>query len=37
MLKVLGFDHPKSGERLFFESNLPNDLKKIINVLEKFN
>ena len=33
--KVLGFNHPKSGKRLFFESNLPNELKKIINVLEK--
>jgi len=33
--KILGFDHPKSGERLFFETNLPDDLKKIINVLEK--
>ena len=35
--KVLGFNHPKSGKRLFFESNLPNDLKNIINVLEKSN
>ena len=33
--KILGFDHPRSGERLFFETNLPDDLKKIINVLEK--
>ena len=33
--KILGFDHPKSGQRLFFETNLPDDLKKIINVLEK--
>ena len=33
--KILGFDHPKSGERLFFETNLPDDLMKIINVLEK--
>ena len=33
--KVLGFDHPKSGKRLFFEINLPDDLKKIIKVLEK--
>ncbi len=33
--KILGFNHPKSGKRLFFESNLPEDLKKIINVLEK--
>ena len=35
--KILGFTHPKSSKRLFFESNLPNDLKKIINVLEKSN
>ena len=33
--KILGFNHPRSGEKLLFESNLPNDLKKIINVLEK--
>tara|TARA_Y100001970_G_C14064342_1_gene765868 strand:- start:130 stop:1107 length:978 start_codon:yes stop_codon:yes gene_type:complete len=33
--KILGFNHPKSGKKLFFESNLPEDLKKIINVLEK--
>ena len=33
--KILGFVHPKTQEKLFFESNLPNDLKKIINVLEK--
>ena len=30
-----GFKHPRTGKKLFFESNLPNDLKKIINVLEK--
>ena len=35
--KILGFTHPKSSKRLFFESNLPNDLKKIINLLEKSN
>ena len=33
--KILGFNHPKSGKKLFFESNLPKDLKKIINALEK--
>jgi len=33
--KILGFTHPESGKKLFFESNLPNDLIKIINVLEK--
>ena len=35
--KVLGFNHPKSKKKLFFESNLPKDLKIIINVLEKSN
>ncbi len=35
--KVLGFNHPKSGKKLLFESNLPEDLKKVINVLEKSN
>ena len=35
--KVLGFDHPRTGKELLFESNLPNDLKKIINVLEKYS
>ena len=35
--KILGFIHPRSGKKLFFESNLPNDLKKVINVLEKSN
>ena len=34
---ILGFRHPRSGEKLFFKSNLPNDLIKIINVLEKSN
>ena len=33
--KILGFNHPKSQKKLFFESNLPDDLKKIINLLEK--
>ena len=35
--KILGFNHPRSGKKLFFRSNLPNDLKKLINVLEKSN
>ena len=35
--RVLGFNHPRSEKRLFFESSLPKDLKKIINVLEKSN
>ena len=33
--KILGFVHPKTQKKLFFESNLPIDLKNIINVLEK--
>ena len=33
--KILGFKHPRTEKKLFFESNLPHDLKKIINVLEK--
>ena len=35
--KILGFNHPRIWKKLFFESNLPKDLKKIINVLEKSN
>ena len=35
--KILGFSHPRSGKKLFFESKIPNDLEKIINVLEKSN
>ena len=34
--RILGFNHPRS-EKLFFEANLPEDLEKIINVLEKSN
>ena len=33
--KILGFNHPRSGKRLYFESNLPEDLKNIIIELEK--
>ena len=35
--KILGFNHPRSQKKLFFESNLPDDLKIIINELEKPN
>ena len=35
--RILGFNHPRSGKKLFFEANLPEDLQKIINVLEKSN
>ncbi len=33
--KILGFIHPRSKKKLYFESNLPDELKKILNVLEK--
>ena len=35
--KILGFKHPRTEKKLFFESNLPNELRNIINVLEKSN
>ena len=35
--KILGFNHPRSEKRLLFESNLPDDLRNIINELEKPN
>ncbi len=35
--KILGFNHPRTEKRLIFESNLPNDLRNIINELEKSN
>ncbi len=35
--KVLGFNHPISNKKLLFESNLPEDLKTIINALEKYS
>ena len=35
--KILGFNHPINKKKLFFVSNLPDDLKKIINALEKPN
>ena len=34
---VLGFDHPKTGERLEFSSNLPSNLKNILKKLRKTN
>ena len=33
--KILGFNHPRFEKKLFFESNLPDDLNKIINLLGK--
>ena len=35
--KVLGFDHPRSGERLEFSSNLPADLDNILKKLRNTN
>ena len=35
--KVLGFDHPSTGEYLEFNSNLPNDLENILNKLRNTN
>ncbi|KKQ13598.1 MAG: Pseudouridine synthase, partial [Candidatus Daviesbacteria bacterium GW2011_GWA1_36_8] len=29
----LEFDHPVTGERMVFESQLPSDLKKVLDVL----
>lgn len=33
--KVLGFIHPKTKEKMYFESDLPKDMKKIIYKVEK--
>tara|TARA_Y100001970_G_C14088652_1_gene778765 strand:- start:223 stop:1203 length:981 start_codon:yes stop_codon:yes gene_type:complete len=35
--KVLGFDHPKSGKRLSFNSILPKELEKILKMLRKLS
>ena len=35
--KILGFDHPSSGERLEFSSELPQDLEKILKKLRISN
>ncbi len=35
--KILGFNHPRTEKKLIFESNLPDDLRNIINELEKSN
>ena len=35
--KVLGFDHPRSGERLEFSSNLPTNLYNILKKLRNTN
>ncbi|HSD35303.1 MAG TPA: RluA family pseudouridine synthase [Alphaproteobacteria bacterium] len=31
---VLGFEHPRTGERLGFESSLPEDFQKLLTILE---
>ena len=33
--KILGFNHPRTNKKIFFDTNLPDELKKIVNVLEK--
>jgi 23S rRNA pseudouridine1911/1915/1917 synthase len=35
--KVLGFIHPKSGEKLEFTSDLPEKLEKILKKLRKLS
>jgi 23S rRNA pseudouridine1911/1915/1917 synthase len=32
---VLGFDHPRSGERLRFEAPLPQDLARVLAECER--
>ena len=34
--KSLGFVHPKTGENMFFESELPNDMKEVIQRWENY-
>lgn len=34
--KTLGFDHPVTGERMFFESQLPNDMQQLIDKWRKY-
>lgn len=34
--KTLGFDHPVTGERMFFESPLPDDMQQLIEKWEKY-
>ena len=35
--KVIGFTHPKTGKKIEFDSNLPNDLEKILKKLRNTN
>jgi 23S rRNA pseudouridine1911/1915/1917 synthase len=34
--KVLGFIHPRTGERMYFESNLPEDMQAVIEQWRKY-
>lgn len=33
--RLLGFSHPESGEELYFETDLPKDMKNLCDVLER--
>ena len=35
--KVIGFSHPKTGEKLEFTSNLPQDLYEVLKKLRNTN
>ena len=35
--KTLGFTHPTTKKNLIFNSNLPDDFKKILNLLENLS
>ena len=35
--KQLGFEHPRTGERLEFSSNIPKELNDILNKLRKLS
>lgn len=34
--KSLGFEHPKTGERMFFESDLPEDMQAVLEKWERY-
>ena len=35
--KTLGFEHPATGERMFFESELPRDFASVLEKWQKVN
>ncbi len=35
--KTLGFDHPSTGERMYFESELPDDFRQVLEKWKKLN